>query len=200
VYKAIVFDLGKVLIPFDFRIGYRAIEGACPYRAAEIPRRISQTGLVERFEKGLIEPRDFFAQLSAALGLAMEYDAFCRAWGSIFGGQLIPDHTLESLADRYRLLLLSNTNAIHWQMVQDRYTLWRHFHDHVLSFEVHALKPDAAMFRAAIERAGCAAGQCFYTDDIAVNVEAARQEGMDAVVFESPAQLQAEMERRGIQA
>ena len=59
MHKAILFDLGRVLIHFDFRRGYRALEGLCPYAAEEIPKRLAGSGLVERFETGLVEPRDF---------------------------------------------------------------------------------------------------------------------------------------------
>jgi glucose-1-phosphatase len=198
MHKAIIFDLGKVLVPFDFKIGYRALECACPFPADEIRRRIKETGLVDPFERGLIESRDFVHRLSAALDLRMDYGAFCAAWSSIFYGQLIADTVLQSLAGRYRLLLLSNTNAIHWEMIRETYPLVAHFHDCVLSFEVHAMKPEAAIFQAAVERAGCRPAECFFTDDIAANVEGARHYGIDAVRFESPSQLQAEMASRGI--
>jgi FMN phosphatase YigB (HAD superfamily) len=199
MHKAIVFDLGKVLIPFDFQLGYRALESFCRYPAPEIRRRIGSTGLVGPFEKGLIDPRDFVAQLSAALDLDLDYEAFCRAWGCIFTGQLIPDSLLEGLAARYRLLLLSNTNLIHFRIIRENYSsLLRHFHDLVLSFEVHAAKPEPEIFQTAIERAGCLPQECLFTDDIADNVEAARLVGMDAVQFQSPQQLQDEMSGRGI--
>jgi glucose-1-phosphatase len=198
MHKAVVFDLGKVLIPFDFKIGYRALEGACPYSADEIRSRIAKSGLVKPFETGLIEPEDFFTQLSAALELSIGYEGFCQAWSSIFFGQLIADKVLESLAARYRLLLLSNTNAIHWQMIRANYPMFRYFHDCVLSFEERAMKPDPAIYRALVARAGCRPGECFFTDDIALNVEGARLMGIDAVQFESPAQLQREMASRGI--
>ena len=76
MHKAIFFDLGKVLIHFDFRRGYRALEGLCPYKAEEIPRRLAGTGLVERFETGLVEPRDFVQQMSGILDLRVDYDQF----------------------------------------------------------------------------------------------------------------------------
>src|ERR1022692_4837686 len=76
MHKAILFDLGKVLIHFDFRRGYRALEGLCPYTAAEIPRRLAGTGLVERFETGLVEPRDFVDQICRILELKVDFDQF----------------------------------------------------------------------------------------------------------------------------
>jgi len=197
-HKALIFDLGQVLIPFDFQRGYRALEEFCPYPAVEIRRRIIASGLVPPFETGLIEPHDFVTRLTEALDLTLDYSGFCRAWSSIFYGQLIPDRVLESLAARYRLVLLSNTNAIHFEMVREAYSLLRHFHEMVLSYEVRSMKPDARIYHAAIECAGCKPGECFYTDDIAENVEAGLREGLDSVLFETPEQLEQDMRKRGI--
>jgi putative hydrolase of the HAD superfamily len=198
IYKAVIFDLGKVLIHFDFKRGYQALEGLCPYPAAEIPKRIGSSDLVERFETGMVEPRDFVAQLSRILDLNVDYDGFCTIWNSIFTDPLIPEAMLEGLAARYRLLLLSNTNAIHFEAIRRNYPLLRHFHALILSYEVKAMKPQAAIFEKAVELAGCRPEECFYTDDIAAYVEAARALGIDAVQFHSAAQIQEELGARRI--
>ena len=105
---------------------------------------------------------------------------------------------LADLARRYRLVLLSNTNAIHYQALCQRYPLLDYFQHRVLSFEVKALKPEAKIFECAIEAAGCPPQQCFYTDDIAAYTEAARHLGIDAVTFESATQLERELRLRNI--
>ena len=199
MHKAILFDLGKVLIDFDFRRGYQALEGLCPYAAEEIPRRLAGTGLVERFETGLVEPRDFVDQMRRILDLKVDFDQFRAIWSSIFTDILIPESMLERLGRRYRLVLVSNTNALHFEMIRQTYGhLLRHFDDLVLSFEVHAMKPRPEIFQAAVERAGCRPEECFYTDDIASYIEAATRMGIDAVAFESRMQLEGEMRGRGI--
>ena len=199
MYKAIIFDLGRVLVHFDFRRGYQSLEGLCPYPAAEIPKRVASTGLVQAFETGLVEPRDFVEQFSQLLDLKMDYDGFCEIWSSIFTDVLVPESLLQALAARYRLVLLSNTNAIHFEMLRVAYPMLRHFHELVLSYEVKALKPDPAIFRHAVERAGCRPDECFYTDDIAEYVEAARRVGIDAVQFQSAVQIEGELRARGIE-
>jgi putative hydrolase of the HAD superfamily len=199
MYKAIIFDLGKVLVHFDFKRGYRELEGLCPYPAAEIPKRLGPTGLVARFETGLIEPRDFVEQLSRILDLHVDYDRFCRIWSGIFAETLVPENMLEGLAARYRLLLLSNTNAIHFEMIRQNYPLIRHFHDLILSYEVKAMKPRPEIFHAAVARAGCRPEECFFTDDIAEFVEGAQRVGIDAVQFRSAEQLAEELKSRGIE-
>ena len=199
MYKAVIFDLGRVLVNFDFRRGYQALEGLCPYRAAEIPARLTTGDLVERFETGLIEPRDFVAQMSAVLDLTIDYEHFCRIWSSIFTETLVPERMLAGLAARYRLVLLSNTNAIHFEGLRQTHAmLLRHFHSLVLSYEAKAMKPQPEIFQAAIDRAGCRPEECFYTDDILDYVKAARTLGIDAVQFESVAQLERELTARGI--
>lgn len=197
--KTVIFDMGKVLIPFDFSRGYLAMEKFCNYPAAEIPKRIASTDLVHRFETGLVEPTDFVEQLSRILDLRVSFDQFCEIWSSIFlPDTLVPESLLAGIRERYRMLVLSNTNALHFAMVRRSYPMLRHFHDLVLSYEVKAMKPSPAIYHAAIERAGCLPEECFFTDDIPAYVEAARREGIDAVRFESCAQLERDLAARGI--
>ena len=73
MYRAILLDLGNVLIELDFAAGYRALAGLCPYAEADIRRRIAATDLPERFETGLIEPRDQRPQpLRAGAGVGID--------------------------------------------------------------------------------------------------------------------------------
>ena len=198
MYRAILLDLGNVLIGLDIAAGYRALAQLCPYPEAEIRRRIAASGLAEPFETGLIEPREFHAQFCAALELELDYDRFCAIWNSIFAGTLLPESMIEGLARRYRLVMVSNTNAIHFEMVGRRYPVLRHFHARALSYQVKTMKPQPGIFLEAVRLAGCPAEECFYADDIPAFTEAARTLGIDAVTFESAAQLADEMRRRGI--
>jgi putative hydrolase of the HAD superfamily len=199
VYRAILFDLGKVLVHFDFKPGYRALEALCPHCAADIPRLIAPTGLVERFETGQVGSREFVSELTTLLSLNADYDRFCEIFSGIFDHTLVPESMLEGLARRYRLVLVSNTNPIHFESIRKNYPMLRHFHDIVLSYQVKALKPQPEIFRAAVERAGCRPEECFYTDDIAEFVAGARRIGIDAVQFQSAEQLARELASRGIQ-
>ena len=171
----------------------------CAYPAEEIPRRIGTTDLVNRFECGLVEPQAFVDQLCGILDLRLEYSRFCEIWSCIFlPDTLIPESLLEGLRRRYRLLLLSNTNAIHFGMIRDNYPLLRHFDEYVLSYEVGAMKPSPRIYAEAIARAGCEPGECFFTDDIPEYVAGARAAGIDAVQFQSAAQIESELTKRGV--
>jgi putative hydrolase of the HAD superfamily len=197
--KAIIFDLGKVIIPFDFQRGYEALACLCSYSAEEIPRRIGATNLVRSFEMGRVKPHDFVRQICGILDINVSYEEFCTLWSSIFLPEtLIPESLVSGLRDRYRLLLLSNTNAIHFSMIQENYPIIRHFDERVLSYEVGEMKPAPKIYHEAISRARCRPEEIFFIDDIDTNVEAARREGIEAVQFHSLAQLQQELRQRGI--
>ena len=199
VIKTIFFDLGNVIIPFDFKLALTKLQPLCNYPATEIPQRIRGTDLVSRFESGQIAAEQFVKEFSAVLELRIGYEEFCDLWTSVFLPEpLIQESLLVELGRRCPLMILSNTNPIHFHMIQANYPLMRHFEHCVLSYEVGALKPSAKIFEEAVARAGCEAGECFFTDDLAVNVEAARKHGMDAVQFQSAAQLEGDLKTRGL--
>src|SRR3989338_9586311 len=151
--QAILLDLGNVIVPVDFRRCHEALAAVCPYPARDVPRRIGATGLVERFEKGQILPEDFVQQISRVLEMNVSYPQFWELWSSIFLPEtLLPEELLAGLRRRHRLLLLSNTNAIHFAMARERYALLRHFDGFVLSCEVGALKPEPEIYHEAIAR------------------------------------------------
>ena len=105
--KTIIFDLGKVIIPFDFKRGYDRMAPLCSYSPTEIPERLRSCDLVTRFEEGRVEPQDFVRELSAILELKVTFEDFCGIWSSIFSPEtLIPEELLVGLKKRYRLLLL----------------------------------------------------------------------------------------------
>jgi FMN phosphatase YigB (HAD superfamily) len=197
--KAVIFDLGKVLVPFDFHRGYARLEAFCGIPAAEIRARLADSPLVADFESGKIAPRDFVDRFCSHLNVAIPYREFCDIWSSIFlPDPLIPEAMLQGIARNHRLILLSNTNAIHFEMLIEIYPLLRHFHSYVLSYKVGAMKPLPLIYEKAIEAAGCLPGECFFTDDIEANVQAAREHGIDAVQFQSAAQIEAELHKRGV--
>jgi putative hydrolase of the HAD superfamily len=199
MFRAIVFDLGKVIIPFDVRRAIDALVPHCAYSAREIPALMQETSLANDLETGRIEPEAFFQAVKEKLHVTVGYDEFCRIWNSIFAPEtLIPESLLEGLARRYRLLLLSNTNAIHFDAVEKGYPLLRHFHHFVLSYRVGAMKPDAAIYREAVRLAGCEPRECLFIDDIQENVDGAAREGLAAIRFESLQQLEQDLTRLGV--
>ncbi len=181
--RAIIFDLGRVLVPFDFARAYARIE-ALGGRPPSLP-----IDLTERFESGEIETADFIREICAYCAIDVSPEAFDELWNCIFTrDELIPESLVESLSRRYRMVLLSNTNPPHFAMLKREYPILGHFHAYVLSYEVGAMKPSA----------GCRPEECFFTDDIAAYVEGAKEHGIDAVQFLSAAQIKAELQKRDV--
>lgn len=198
--KAILFDLGRVIVPFDFRRGYERLGSLCGIPAADIPRRIGETNLVRHLEKGQIGAEEFVQSLSAHLGMQITHAEFCTIWTSIFlPHTLMPESLVKNLAAKYRTVLLSNTNSIHFEMIRENYPILRHFHAFVLSHEAGWMKPEPEIYNKAIEVAGCLPGECFFTDDIPEFVVAACHAGIDAVQFQNVEQLERELRARGVE-
>ena len=197
--KALLFDLGNVLVAFDFARGYRAIEGFSRYKAEDMPLVISEAGLVPPYERGEISSREFFERLSELLGLSVGYEQFCEMWSTIFLPEpVLSEELLAGLRRRYRMVLVSNTNDIHFRMIRETYGVIRHFDAHVLSYEVGAMKPSERIYEEAVRRAGCRPQECFFTDDVEEYVEGARRYGVDAVQFRGREELEAELAGRGL--
>jgi len=199
VTKAIIFDLGKVLVAFDFQRAYDRMQALCGHPVEEVRRRIGNSHLVALLETGQLESQDFVSQLGGILGVSLDYPGFCELWSSIFlPGTLIPESLIIGLKKRYPLVLLSNTNHMHFEMLEQTYPILGHFERRVLSHLVGAAKPSPLIYQKAVELAGCRPEECFFTDDIPEYVAGARSFGIDAVQFQSAAQLEEELQKRNI--
>jgi len=198
--KFLYFDLGKVLVDFSVdemcqRVG--AVAGVDP---ALVVEAVYGDGLQAAYETGRISSREFYDAFSARTGTRPEYAALLRAFSDIF----TPIPTMPPLVARLaragcRLGILSNTCAAHWEHCIERFAFLRqHFSVYALSFQIGAMKPHAAIFLKAAELAGCRPQEIFYTDDVPGHVAGARSAGLDAVVFASAAELEAELRKRGL--
>ncbi|MCX6624445.1 MAG: HAD family phosphatase [Acidobacteria bacterium] len=198
--KALIFDLGNVILAFDFKRSYRALSAVCGYSPEQMPERLRATDLVTRYESGAVTSEAFFDELVGILELdGLSYESFQEIWFSIFDREpLCPDSFFEHLARDYRLILLSNTNPLHFDRIRKHFPLLRHFHGLVLSHEVGAMKPAPQIYEEAIRLAGCRPEECFYTDDIQTYVDGGKRAGLDAVQFHSYEQIRGELIARGV--
>lgn len=198
--KAVIFDLGRVLIPFEFDRGYAQISARTGLGRDEIRGRFQRSGLVVKLESGQIDPEDFVRQTAVLLGMPVTYEEFSEIWSSIFLPEtLVPESMVEGIRKQRRTVLLSNTNHIHYSVLQKRYTILSHFDGYCLSHKVGALKPDPRIYEHAISLAQCQPEECFFTDDIPEYVEGARRMGIDAIQFQNADQIAAELRARGIE-
>lgn len=197
--KTLIFDLGRVLVDFDFSLGCEALARRTHRPAADILAVVQSSGLAPQLEAGQLSAEEFVARMTGLLGVTVSYEDFAQDWCAIFlPGTLIPERWVRQLRTRHRTLLLSNTNAIHFAMLRRTYPILDHFDAYVLSHEVKAMKPDPRIYAAAVEAAGCAPEECFFTDDMPGYVEGARRAGLDAVQFTGADRLRADLAARGI--
>jgi glucose-1-phosphatase len=194
------FDLGMVLLEFSVERMLRQmgeVSGVAPEKLKEV---LFERGLLQQYERGQVSSPEFYELYCARTGVRPDYDALCLAGSEIFSlnAPMLP--IVERLSQAgYRLGILSNTCECHWQYCVEKYGfLCECFPVHALSFRIGATKPDAAIFLAAAELAGCRAEEMFFVDDIPGHVEGAKAVGIDAIVYKSAAQVAAELRSRGI--
>lgn len=187
--KNIIFDFGGVLVDLDRR---KCIDAFVRIGAGAIAGYVDecrQEDLFHDLEVGYIDVAGFCREVRKACPGCTATDAdICAAWNALLAG--IPRHRLERLAalrSEYRLVLLSNTNPIHWHKAASDYftqcghTVGDYFEKTYLSYEMHMLKPDACIFRKVLEDSGMKAGETLFIDDSAANCEGARSLGINAM-------------------
>jgi FMN phosphatase YigB (HAD superfamily) len=183
----LVSDLGNVLLPFDDGPPKRRIAKACGVAdaAANFDALVKTTGL----GRGLITPAAFHARAVGELGLTLDFAAFTRVYSDMF---TVDAATLALIANAHVTcrVLLSNTDAFHWQWIREHYPQVLQPFDHlVTSHETHLAKPDAAIFQHACCRSGYAPSEHLFIDDLSVHVDGARRAGLQTALFTGARQL-----------
>jgi len=197
--EAILFDLGKVLIDFNFETGLEALHNACSISRSRLEDVLWDENCIRRYERGEISTRDFHLYLRETADLNMDLEVFCRTWSSVFlPGLIVSEHLLAALKRNYPLILVSNTNEAHIDFVRANYSVLNYFDHYVLSYEVGSLKPDRKIFERAISVSGRKAGSLFFTDDREENIVAATQLGIHAHQFKTESQLVAALQQAGV--
>lgn len=195
------FDMGNVVLHFDHRRAARQMADV-----AGVPLELvwelvfGSGGLNRQLDLGQLDSQQFHAAFCRETKSAPTYDSLIWAFSDIFEPNWPLWPVLANLGSAgYRLGLLSNTCAAHWQFVgQGRYRLLREgFERHVLSYEIHQGKPDPAIYATAAALAGVAPETTFFVDDVPQHVAAAQAAGWDAVVYRSVPELVHELHRRG---
>src|SRR5215813_1197098 len=198
--KAILFDLGKVLLDFNFETGVKALHAACSISRNRLEEVLWDENWICRYERGEISTSEFHAYLRETADLGMDLPDFCDTWSSVFlPDLLVSEDLLLALKRKYPLILVSNTNEAHIDFVRSNYRVLDYFDHHVLSYEVGSLKPDRGIFDHAIAVSGYAPSELFFTDDREENILAARQLGMHAHQFENELQLVTALQEAGVE-
>lgn len=193
----VVFDLGGVLVSVDFMRACRRLEAARGAPAADICAAIVNGADKVGFDTGRLSPREFAARCCAAAGVNLPYAEFADIWCDIFTEQREVTGLLDEIGKHADLLLLSNTDPLHFEYLRSHYGFLEKFQRLVLSYEVGQAKPARQMFERALGL--CAAGtRMIYFDDVAEYVAAARACGLPAELFVGTAKLRRDLARFGV--
>jgi putative hydrolase of the HAD superfamily len=199
VPRALLLDLGNVLVGFDHGLTLSRLAAATGVSAADLRPHVF--GPLEReFDLGRIDAQTFFRAVERAAGLALVTDAvWVPAWRDIFFRDERALALLGRLSPELTPVLVSNTNPLHWEgVLAVAPELPRLLPLRALSFEVGAAKPDPAHFAAALALAGAAPRDAVFADDRSEMVEAARALGIDAFAVRSSETLERDLRRRGL--
>jgi HAD superfamily hydrolase (TIGR01509 family) len=185
--RAAVFDLGKVLLDFDYS---RALERLATDSESDLDSlraMLFTAPLLEHYESGRMGSEAFYESLRRQAGVRLTYAAFRSAFADIF----VP---IQSMIEAHAAVrrqgtptyILSNTNEIAIAHIREQYPFFNQFQGYVLSYEVGALKPVAAIYATLERLANCAPRDLFYLDDRPENVEAAQARGWRAAIVADP--------------
>jgi len=182
----LILDLGGVLIDVEYADSARAFH-ALGYPDFEgLYTKAKQTDLFDRFETGAISPAGFRDAVRELLGSNLSDKDIDASWNAMLGS--IPQERIalvNQLKDRYPVLLLSNTNAIHVPAfeaivaqengIADFKGL---FHGAYYSCELGMRKPNTDIFHHVIAQHGVDPARTLFIDDSPQHVEGARKAGL----------------------
>lgn len=195
--RAVIFDLGNVLVNFDHR---RAAERICAFTdktPGEIYDLFFDSEITGLFEEGAVAPESFYQKVRELLASDISYESFRPIWNEIF---FLSDDNREvvsiarQLRDSHQVCVLSNINALHLEYIRNNFTFLAEFHRVFASCELKLRKPDPRIYRRVAETLGVSLQQCFYADDRPELVSAARSLGMQAYVYRTPQQLRVDLQ------
>jgi glucose-1-phosphatase len=178
----IVFDFGNVLGYFSHR---QAAEQLAAY--SDLPVETVQAFLFSAdtenpYEEGRVT--QFMAAVRTHCRVRCTDEQFRVAYSDMFTPNPDTCSLIPWLKQRYRLLLLSNTNEMHYEQYSRQFSdtlAW--FDGQVLSHKVGVRKPDRPIYEKGLELAGCPASECLFIDDMPANVAGAQAAGWQGLVY-----------------
>lgn len=189
--KNLIFDLGGVLLDIFPPATAEALAALGVSKELITDGLTLENPLLHSMECGDSTPKELYTAIAASMGkeltpqLAEEIrSAWCALLGTTPAWKLAQ---LRALREKgYRIILLSNTNAIHWEEVtkivadSEGIQLEEYFDGVYLSFEMHCRKPDTKIFSRLLDAEGIAAEEAAFFDDSAENCDAAASLGIEA--------------------
>jgi glucose-1-phosphatase len=197
--SVVVFDLGKVLVDFDYGIAAANIARRSKLTPQQVRKTLDLAPSLARFESGLMTNEQFAAEVCASCGFSGTLDEFHEAFADIFT-EIKPMTAIQAAlrANHIPTCIFSNTNGLAVDHIRRRFPFFSQFDNYVLSYEQGAMKPDGKIY-AAVERATGHAGEAIlYLDDRAENVQGGLARGWRALLHETPEKTIAAMRQMGL--
>jgi putative hydrolase of the HAD superfamily len=176
VPRALLCDIGNVLLKFDFSLAARALAVR-----SEIADPIEVLGRVDQlkalYEDGQIDRGSFVRAACDAIGFRGTEAQFIAAWENIFEPNEPMIALIETLHGCIPLFLLSNTNDIHFDYFTQRYGVFRLFKGGTYSHLAGVSKPSRAIYEIACRNLALEPASTLFIDDLLPNIETARALG-----------------------
>jgi len=199
--KVILFDLGNVLIDFDYSIAVKRIAHFSKVPLEEIPGLLLSSNLTRVFEEGKITPEEFFLQLKEMLGLGISYERFVGIWNEVFflsAKNRSVYNLANTLRNKYKIALLSNINILHFEYLKERFPVFNIFHEIFISCKLGFTKPNQEIYKKVIGLLGVSPDEVFYTDDKVELVKSAAALNINSFVFRDIKKLKDDFNLTGI--
>lgn len=194
-----MFDLGKVLLDFDYSIAAHRIAAKSRTGVDEARFFIDQSPLLHRYETGLITTEEFFAEVCRFSGFSGTADEFASFFGDIFAPIPLMVRLHEDLrAAKLPTYIFSNTNDLAITHIRQRYPFFRNFDGYILSYEHRCMKPEPGIYEVVERVTGCSGPEIVYLDDRLENIEAGARRSWNAVLHESPEKSHAALVALGL--
>lgn len=198
-YSVVVFDLGNVLIPFNYNLIIERFNNDSPGLGEKFVEFYRSNYYVHRkFERGDMPEEEFINIMLNVLENKISRERFLNDYSKIFTVNEDVASLLPVLKGKYTLVLLSNTNSIHREYGWKDYGFLKYFDKLILSYEVRAVKPEEKIYRSAETFTNKPSAEHLFIDDIADYVEGAKNVGWDAVQFTGYNKLVSDLKTRNI--
>lgn len=193
--KNLIFDLGGVILDLSVASTLESFARLSGMDRARVETLYASTPGFIQYEKGLINDADFRDSVREAFGVNASDTQLDDAWNAMLLGIPIAKlQLLTRLMDKYRVFLLSNTNNIHLQHINNVMmpgvtgdtSLDPFFHKTYYSHIMQKRKPDAEIFEQVLQENNLEPGETLFLDDHPKNIEGAAAVGIQTLHVVSP--------------
>ena len=180
--SAVCFDLGKVLLHFDWKIMLDRIAEKSPLSPEKIAQLLKDDPQILAYEVGSVTSAKFFSHLKKRLNYKGAAKELRACFSEIFTP--LPEHIALAalLAPHYPLAIISNTNEAHIIHAEATYSFFSLFKARIYSHQVKTMKPDRAIYQAALKAlGGIDPLETLFIDDIEENILGAVKLGWQTI-------------------